>query len=34
MAEIDPGSGSFLRRAYEIHGPQDAARLYDEWADT
>lgn len=34
MAEIDTGSSSFLRRAYDIHGPEDAARLYDEWADT
>lgn len=34
MAEIDTGSSSFLRRSYELTGPRDAAKLYDEWAAT
>ena len=34
MADIDTGSSPFLRRAYDLTGPEDAAALYDEWAET
>ncbi|GAA4922804.1 methyltransferase family protein [Actinomycetospora succinea] len=34
MADIDTGSNPFLRRSYELAGAEDAAVLYDEWAET
>lgn len=34
MAEIDTGSSPFLQRAYALTGSEEAAALYDEWAET
>lgn len=34
MADVDTGSNPFLRRAYDLDDPADAASLYDEWAES